>query len=50
MRSNMNFLSKSVYALPKASLQQSLEAMDVKQLLNHAIFHNGFDFMFSFAR
>lgn len=33
MKSNMNFLTKSVYILPKASLQQSLEAVVVKQML-----------------
>lgn len=34
MESNMNFLTHSVYILPKASLQQSLEAVVVKQMLN----------------
>lgn len=46
----MNFETKSVYILPKTSLQQSLEAVVVKQMFKQATVHNCFNFAFSFAR
>lgn len=50
MKNNMNFLTKSVHILPKASLQQSLEAVVVKQMLKQVTVHSCFNFAFSFAR